>query len=95
MSPPHPKPMKRFISPLNFPKPIKLSLKAFLKNHSKSQKNRKMENSILLDFPFYDFSDYNFSKLLDGNSTGFGKFSGDLYRFIGLGLHNPPSIGEG
>jgi hypothetical protein len=54
-----------------------------------------MENSILLDFPFYDFSDYNFSKLLDGNSTGFGKFSGDLYRFIGLGLHNPPSIGEG
>jgi hypothetical protein len=56
-----------------------------------------MENSIVLDFPFYDFSViyYNFSKLLDGNSTGFRKFSGDLYRFIGLGLRNPPSIGEG
>ena len=34
---------------LNFPKPIKLSPKSVLKNHSKSQKNHKMKNPIVLD----------------------------------------------
>jgi len=35
--------------PLNFPKPVKLSPKAAFKNHSKSQKNQKIENPIVLD----------------------------------------------
>ena len=42
--------MKRSISPLNFSKHIKLPPKAVLKNHSKSQKNYKIENLIVLDF---------------------------------------------
>ena len=35
--------------PLNFWKPVKLPTKAVLKNHSKSQKNYKMKNPIVLD----------------------------------------------
>jgi len=34
---------------ITFPKPVKLPPKAVLKNHSKSQKNHKMENLIVLD----------------------------------------------
>ena len=45
----NPQPIKRSISPLNFPKPVKLPPKTVLKNHSKSQKNHKMENPIVLD----------------------------------------------
>ena len=45
----NPQPMKRFISPLNFSKPVKLPPKVVLKNHSKSQKNHKMNNPIVLD----------------------------------------------
>ena len=41
--------MKRSISPLNFPKPVKLSPKAVLKNNIKSQKNHKIKNPIVLD----------------------------------------------
>ena len=44
-----PQPMKRSISPLHFSKPVKLPPKAVLKNYSKSQKNHKMKNSIVLD----------------------------------------------
>ena len=40
--------------PLNFSKPVKLSPKAVLKNHSKSQKNHKMENPIVLDSKWVD-----------------------------------------
>ena len=40
--------------PLNFPKPIKLSPKAVLKNYSKSQKNHKIENSIVLGSKWVD-----------------------------------------
>ena len=49
-----PQTMKWSISPLNFPKPVKLSPKAILKNHSKSQKNHKMENPIVLDSKWVD-----------------------------------------
>ena len=41
--------MKQSISPLNFLKPVKLPPKAVLKNHSKSQKNHKIKNPIVLD----------------------------------------------
>ena len=44
-----PQPMKRFLPPLNFSKPVKLPSKAVLKNHSKSEKKYKMENPIVLD----------------------------------------------
>ena len=44
-----PQPMKRFLPPLNFSKPVKLPSKAVLKNHSKSQNNHKIENLIVLD----------------------------------------------
>ena len=40
--------------PLNFPKPVKLPPKAVSKNHSKSQKNHKMENPIVLDSKWVD-----------------------------------------
>ena len=49
-----PQPMKQFISPLNFSKPVKLPSKAVSKNHSKSQKNHKMKNSIVLDSKWVD-----------------------------------------
>ena len=39
--------MKQFISALNFSKPVKLPPNAVLKNHSKSQKNHKIENPIV------------------------------------------------
>ena len=39
---------------LNFSKPIKLPPKAVSKNHSKSQKNHKMKNSIVLDSKWVD-----------------------------------------
>jgi hypothetical protein len=45
----HPQPMKMKLLPLNFLKQDKSTPKAVLKNHSKSQKNNKMENSIVLD----------------------------------------------
>ena len=45
----NPQPMKWSILPLNFPKSVKLPTKAVLKNHSKSQKNHKIKNSIVLD----------------------------------------------
>ena len=66
ISPPHlwevdyitPQPMKQSISslyrPLNFSKPVKLPLKAVSKNHSKSQKNHKMKNPIVLDSKWVD-----------------------------------------
>ena len=38
-----------YITPLNFPKPVKLPPKVVLKNYSKSQKNHKIENPIVLD----------------------------------------------
>jgi hypothetical protein len=41
--------MKRSVPSLNFPKSVKLPHRAVLKNHSKTQKNHKMENSIVLD----------------------------------------------
>jgi hypothetical protein len=44
----HPQPMKTDFYPLNFLKQ-NTSPKAVLKNHSKSQKNHKMENPIVLD----------------------------------------------
>jgi hypothetical protein len=40
--------------PLNFSKPVKLPLKSVSKNHSKSQKNHKMKNSIVLDSKWVD-----------------------------------------
>ena len=40
---------KSLYHPLNFPKPVKLPPKSVLKNHSKSQKNHKIENQIVLD----------------------------------------------
>jgi len=43
----NPQPMKRSISPLNFSKQVKLLPKTVLKNHSKSQKNHKIENPIV------------------------------------------------
>ena len=49
-----PQPMKQFISPLNFSKPVKLPSKTVSKNHSKSQKNHKMKNSIVLDSKWVD-----------------------------------------
>jgi hypothetical protein len=45
----HPQPMKMDFLPLNFLKRDKSPPKAVLKNHSKSQKNPKMENPIMLD----------------------------------------------
>ena len=39
---------------MNFSKPVKLPPKAILKNHSKSQKNYKMENPIVLDSKWVD-----------------------------------------
>jgi hypothetical protein len=41
--------MKMDFLPLNFLKQDKSSAEAVLKNHSKSQKNHKMENPIVLD----------------------------------------------
>jgi hypothetical protein len=43
-----PPPMKRTFYPLNFLKQDKSPPKTVLKNHSKSQKNHKMENPIVL-----------------------------------------------
>ena len=40
--------------PLNFLKSVKLPPKAFSKNHSKSQKNHKIENPIVLDSKWVD-----------------------------------------
>ena len=40
--------------PLNFPILVKLPPKAVLKNHSKSQKNHKIENLIVLDSKWVD-----------------------------------------
>jgi hypothetical protein len=39
-----------FFLPLNFLKQDKSSPKAVLKNHSKSKKNHKLKNQIMLDF---------------------------------------------
>jgi hypothetical protein len=41
--------MERHISPLKLSKTGETTPKAFLKNHSKSQKNHKMENPVVLD----------------------------------------------
>jgi hypothetical protein len=41
--------MKMDFLPLNFLKQDKSPAEAVLKNHSKSQKNHKMENPIVLD----------------------------------------------
>ena len=38
-----------YITPLNFPKSVKLHPKVVLKNHNKSQKNHKIKNLIVLD----------------------------------------------
>ena len=46
----NPQPMKRSISPLELSKTGQITLKVVLKNHSKSQKNHKIENPIVLDF---------------------------------------------
>ena len=43
-----------YITPLNFSKPVKLRPKAVLKNHSKSQKNHKIKNLIVLDSKWVD-----------------------------------------
>ena len=40
--------------PLNFSKPVKLSPKTALKNHSKPQKNYKIKNPIVLDSKWVD-----------------------------------------
>ena len=40
--------------PPNFPKPVKLPHKAVLKNYSKSQKNYKIKNPIVLDSKWVD-----------------------------------------
>jgi len=40
--------------PLNFPKSVKLPPKTILKNYSKSQKNHKIENPIVLDSKWVD-----------------------------------------
>jgi hypothetical protein len=61
-SPPHlwgldyiiPEPMKWSVSPLNFPKSVKIPPKVVLKNHNKSQKNYKMKNPIVLDSKWVD-----------------------------------------
>jgi hypothetical protein len=45
----NPQTMKQFISPLNFAKWVKLPSITVLKNHSKSQKDHKMKNPIVLD----------------------------------------------
>jgi hypothetical protein len=42
--------------PLNFLKQVKLPPKSVLKNHYKSQKNHKIENSIVLDSKWVDVS---------------------------------------
>ena len=44
-----PLPMKRFISPPEFSEIGQITSKVVLKNHIKSQKNRKMKNPIVLD----------------------------------------------
>jgi hypothetical protein len=46
----HPQPMKIDFLPLNFLKRDKSPPEAVLKNHSKSHKNHKMKNQIVLDF---------------------------------------------
>jgi hypothetical protein len=45
----HPQPMKMDFYPLNFLRQDKSPHEAVLKNHSKSQKNHRMENPIVLD----------------------------------------------
>ena len=50
----NPQPMKRSISPHVLSKTCQLTLKVVLKNHSKSQKNHKMENPIVLDSKWED-----------------------------------------
>ena len=48
-----------YITPLNFSKPVKLPPKAVSKKHSKSQKNHKIENLIVLDSKWVDlYSEY-------------------------------------
>ena len=44
-----PKPMKRSISPPKLSNTSQITPKSVLKNHSKSQKNHKMKNQIVLD----------------------------------------------
>jgi hypothetical protein len=45
----HPQPMKMDFLPPELSKTGQITPKTVLKNHSKSQKNHKMENSIVLD----------------------------------------------
>jgi hypothetical protein len=45
----NPQPMKQSISPPEVFKTDQITPKAILKNYSKSQKNHKMENPIVLD----------------------------------------------
>ena len=45
----NPQPMKRSILPSELSKIGQITPKAFSKNHSKSQKNHKIENPIVLD----------------------------------------------
>ena len=45
----NPQPMKRSVSPPELSKTGQLTLKVVLKNQSKSQKNHKIENLIVLD----------------------------------------------
>jgi hypothetical protein len=45
----NPQPMKQSISPPEVFKTDQITPKAILKNHSKSQKNHKIENPIVLD----------------------------------------------
>jgi hypothetical protein len=42
--------MKMNFSPPELSKTGQITLETFLKNHSKSQKNHKMKNQIVLDF---------------------------------------------
>ena len=44
-----PLPMKRFIPPPELSETGQITPKAISKNHSKSQKNRKMKNPIVFD----------------------------------------------
>ena len=50
----NPQPMKRSISPPELSKTGQITPKAVLKNHSKSQKNHKMKNLIVLDSKWVD-----------------------------------------
>jgi hypothetical protein len=45
----HPQPMKIDFLPPELSKTEQITVEAVLKNHSKSQKNHKMENPIVLD----------------------------------------------